>query len=687
LPTAHDIEAARSLLGITEPGDRLNMIPPLDRPVVQNWFVSRGSSSPSTPQHFDRGIVGNLLLGPDTDRERSMSLDPYRTVRGAKIDTSFVKMEPANGRTAPIMGYQTEAPKEAIDALQAAYSNGASEAELFAIGDQYRVGLTLSSVRTLINERDQNHRPGKFVPAEDRTPPPEPMRPGESMTDYIDRVQGGHFEWTGPYTPSHPTGRNTDEQLRQIFAPWVGHEDAERLSTAAQIGIPVLGAMRAADDGWAALRSGRPGTAAVNSTVALASLFPVVRGAKGSLQVIDALALRKAAEGREGAFDAIQAVQGAVEDGLARGGGVSLRSGHTTHRIVGTNEAGALIDETGKAWGLPAAGERLEIRFSQSPSRRSPKSATTPSPLDGVDQPRPTMRPAGRSGLLSGPKAAANQRLVSHDPGKTLPPLGVDQRPPAQGLGNPSASYDPHLWDESFSNLRYELPAIIRHRFGEEMISSLAFEPAAKLAFQRLAWQNLPPGALNRSLTGPELVSLAQTFGQNSLNALNLPPSRELAAAADNLRDVLEMVARQHPAHLPRVREFERLTIPDTQLRVPSVGPPPAPRPTGLPGEFSIIDWREYPYEHAWPPEGPFRLLEGEEYTNSLKSKNNMNRRIGHALGFSRKPYQIHEVHTIKLAGDPLGLDNRVLLPNDVHRNEMNAFWRKVQLFMERYRP
>jgi hypothetical protein len=304
-------------------------------------------------------------------------------------------MELANGRGPPTMGYQTKVPKEAIDALQTAYGKGASEADLFNIAAQYRVGLPSQSVRNLINARDRDRRPGKFVPKEDRSPPPEPIRADESISEYVDRVQGGRFEWTGPYTPRHPFGRNTDEQLRGIFTPWVGHDEAEHFSTAAQAGIPVLGAMQAVDDALAAARSRRPQAAAANSVVALASIFPGTRSVNGTVRVIDVAALRRAAADVGGGFDAALAVRSAVEEGLASGGRVSLRSGTTARRIVGTNDAGALVDEAGKAWGPPKAGQRLEIRIPPDQATAASAAPAMPFPAEALEPPGPAVRQAG----------------------------------------------------------------------------------------------------------------------------------------------------------------------------------------------------------------------------------------------------------------------------------------------------
>jgi hypothetical protein len=678
-------EAAESLLWPRGRGEQPDPLARLQDPLIENLYSHRVGHRPSSPTTYRRGWIGKFVLGPGAEPRPHISLYPYRTESGATVDGPTVEMELAKGRDAPPMGYQTKVSKEAIEALQSAFNAGASEAKLFEIAGQFGVGLQLRGIREAVNRRNRDHRSTKFIPQPDTTPTPEPMRPRESTGAYIDRVQGGHFEWTGPYTPSHPTGRNTDEQLRAIFAPFAGQEEAERLSTAAQTLIPPLGAMQAAEDGWAAARSGRPVAALGNATVAAASLFPPLRSASGQLRIIDAAALRRASS--DGAIDVAREVRSAVENGLAEGAKVTFHSGRVSRSIVGTDKTGSLIDERGRVWGLPRSGERVEIRIPASGA--GGRNISPPQQLDaGFGA---TVPPPGRSTLLGGPKSLRSRSAAGVQVGAGEP-LGVDLRPTATRdaaraeriLRDGRAEYDPNsLWDERFANLRYELPGAVRQRLGGELSASLERDSSANLAFQRQAWPTLGPAVIDRSLTGPALVSLDQMFRPDRLELNGFPLSRDFLAATGNIRDVLETVARQHPDQLPRIRDLGQLTIADPQLHIPRLRRKGEGPILGLPGEFSLVD-KDYPLDHVWLPPGPLRLISGDEYYSSSRLKANFNDRLRNGFIINGKIFEIHEPHPIKFNGDPEDLMNRLLVHRDPHRQIINSYWGRRQAYLER---
>ena len=681
-PAAVRASMVRTLVGpLNRSSDPAPALPLIRRPVAEDFA---GYSAPHRARSvFERGSIGKLLMGPEPDPAGATHLNPFRTERGSRADLPFVKMERADGRPAPLGGYQTKVSKDAIDELNKAYADGASESGLFNVAARHRVRLSTLSVRNLINARDQLHRPGKFVPEEDRTPPPEPLRPGESMTDYVARMQGGRFEWAGPYTPSHPFGRNTDERLRRIVSPWVGYEEAERLSSAAQTLVPVLSAMQAVDDTRDGILSARFGDAAVSSASALASLFPGYRSAKGTLRVIDAPALQKAAGTARGAYDPIQAVRLEVEQGLARGAKVTLQSGRVRRRIVGTNEAGRLIDETGTEWPLPSGRQRLEILDFRPDASGVAAAIAKPRRSPEANATLPSVRPAGTSGLLGGPKFVARLGRADGRPG---PSGSLDdglrpQTAPATGelpFAGPGATrqYDPELLrDPGFADLRYDLAREARHRFGEEIIASLGFDPASRIAFQRLAWPSVAPAAVNRSVNGRELLTLRQMFRDDELVRNNLPLTKDMLKAQGNMADVLEAVGRQHPGEFARLREFEQMTIPYEELRLPRTNEPFQQPTAHGPGEFSVADWRGYPDDYVWRPTGPFRWLPPAEYGTQARLRENLNDRYRGSLNFKGLLYDIHEPNPVFLAGAVVDPGNKTLVEREVHQQLITPYW------------
>lgn len=82
-------------------------------------------------------------------------------------------------------------------------------------------------------------------------------------------------------------------------------------------------------------------------------------------------------------------------------------------------------------------------------------------------------------------------------------------------------------------------------------------------------------------------------------------------------------------------------------------------------GSFSITDWEEYP-EGLPKPEGPFRLLEGDEYIASRNAANQANRAM-HAADPSLDGLQIHEIQPVKFGGSPTDPLNKISLTQAEH--------------------
>ena len=90
--------------------------------------------------------------------------------------------------------------------------------------------------------------------------------------------------------------------------------------------------------------------------------------------------------------------------------------------------------------------------------------------------------------------------------------------------------------------------------------------------------------------------------------------------------------------------------------------------------EFFIDDWTGYP--DAPRPNGPFRILEGTEYTDARNLANKTNASI-HRNRPDLKGIQIHEMHPVKFGGSPTDIDNKIALSPKEHA-KYTAFWNKV---------
>jgi len=93
-------------------------------------------------------------------------------------------------------------------------------------------------------------------------------------------------------------------------------------------------------------------------------------------------------------------------------------------------------------------------------------------------------------------------------------------------------------------------------------------------------------------------------------------------------------------------------------------------------GSFSVIDWTGYP-AGGIRPEGPFRLLEGAEYTTARGMANSANKALRAANPDMLKGFQIHEINPVKFGGSPTDLSNKILLTPSEHAKYTN-FWNSL---------
>jgi RHS repeat-associated protein len=96
-------------------------------------------------------------------------------------------------------------------------------------------------------------------------------------------------------------------------------------------------------------------------------------------------------------------------------------------------------------------------------------------------------------------------------------------------------------------------------------------------------------------------------------------------------------------------------------------------------GSFSIVDWTGYPAASVPKPQGPFRLLEGAEYNTARDAANAANGAIRREQGLVGKAVEVHEVHPVKFGGSPTDTANKVVLPRDVHRQQVTPWWNQLK--------
>ena len=92
------------------------------------------------------------------------------------------------------------------------------------------------------------------------------------------------------------------------------------------------------------------------------------------------------------------------------------------------------------------------------------------------------------------------------------------------------------------------------------------------------------------------------------------------------------------------------------------------------PDEFKISDWTGYP-DGVPKPEGPFKLLEGDEYQQARSAANKANQAIRKADP-SIQGLQIHEIQPVKFNGSPTDIENKMLLDPALH-SFVTTWWNK----------
>jgi len=164
--------------------------------------------------------------------------------------------------------------------------------------------------------------------------------------------------------------------------------------------------------------------------------------------------------------------------------------------------------------------------------------------------------------------------------------------------------------------------------------------------------------------------ALAKPFAEAVKRVVGKVRRRPLRAVAGAVPEdpVIRAVARESESAVPPAR------LPDA----PSKGAAKSKRSAGgRTLRHSDIDWSEYP-SSAPRPKGPFRILEGAEYTAARDAADKANRALRAANPAKYAGKQIHEIHTVKFGGSPTDPANKIALSPAEHYR-LNAFWLRIQ--------
>jgi filamentous hemagglutinin len=96
-------------------------------------------------------------------------------------------------------------------------------------------------------------------------------------------------------------------------------------------------------------------------------------------------------------------------------------------------------------------------------------------------------------------------------------------------------------------------------------------------------------------------------------------------------------------------------------------------------GMFSLTSrgWQGYP-AGVPKPEGPFRLVEGAEYTRARAAANTANNQIRIAQGLRGQPVDVHEIQPVRFGGSPIDSANKIIIDRDIHRQQVTPWWNQL---------
>jgi filamentous hemagglutinin len=156
----------------------------------------------------------------------------------------------------------------------------------------------------------------------------------------------------------------------------------------------------------------------------------------------------------------------------------------------------------------------------------------------------------------------------------------------------------------------------------------------------------------------------------------------EITTISDEMRaDVYHPDWKQYVGTEPRgvgADSVKAGEVTKTPVSAAAQSPTPQTAADDVPGSFSITDWAGYP-SGVPQPEGPFRLLEGTEYSAARSAANKANATIRREQGLVGQPVDVHEINPVKFGGSPSDSTNKIVLPRDVHRQQVTPWWNQLQ--------
>jgi filamentous hemagglutinin len=71
-------------------------------------------------------------------------------------------------------------------------------------------------------------------------------------------------------------------------------------------------------------------------------------------------------------------------------------------------------------------------------------------------------------------------------------------------------------------------------------------------------------------------------------------------------------------------------------------------------------------------------LVEGAEYDAARDAANLANSALRRQQGLVGQPVDIHEIQPIKFGGSPVDPANKIVVPRDLHRQEITPWWNQL---------
>jgi toxin YxiD len=97
-------------------------------------------------------------------------------------------------------------------------------------------------------------------------------------------------------------------------------------------------------------------------------------------------------------------------------------------------------------------------------------------------------------------------------------------------------------------------------------------------------------------------------------------------------------------------------------------------------GRFKIISWDGYLGDIK--PDGPFLIIEGDEYIISRKQADRINAKL-RKQNSKLDGMQVHEINPVKFGGNPIDINNKIIMTTNEHIL-FTVFWNRLLNRIER---